>query len=968
MRVLVRRGSVLGSVAVLTAASFALAGPSAAAAVGGSAVGGSAVGGSAAALSARGVSVHLVPVGQAAHLSPAAHLMGPLASSTPVRLDVVLKPRDPAALSAEVQAVSDPASPEYHHFLARGQFAALFGPSASTISAVRSSIVALGLQPGQVSSDGLVIPVRTTAARVQSALHVHLSAYSVEGRSAFAATTPPSLPSSIATAVQAITGLDTVDLPRPHISVSAQHAPGVFPSPAAAHLVPAQHLGPRTAGPSCAAVTTQAANHGAWTACQIASAYGFTSAYANGDLGAGETIALYEEEPYSPSDVQSFEQAYGISTTVTQVNVDGGPGTGAGSGEAALDIENVISLAPDATVLVYQGPPGSGTDIWNKIISDMRAAVVSTSWGLCESSEGSANAQAEAPLFQEAALNGQSILAAAGDSGSEDCFTANNPDSSLQVDDPGSQPDVTSVGGTSLTSVSPPAEVTWNNCQAQGASCATGTLSAGAGGGGISSNWTMPSWQAGAGVLNPYSSSAPCGGGTTDCREVPDVSAEADPSDGYLVYHSAAWGGAGGTSGAAPVWAAVVALADQACGSPAGLLNPTLYGLAASHPSDFNDVTSGNNDFTNTHNGLYPATPGYDMATGLGTPTASLFLPGALCQGTSPPATTTTTSTTSPPATTTTTSTTSPPATTTTTSTAPATSTTTVPAGPPQGPGYWMLDRAGNVYSFGTAAQFCAQQSVCPSPGISSAAAIAPTPDGGGYWVASPAGAVAAAGNADATLTQSAPVKPGSQVVSMASTPDGGGYWLATDTGQVITAGDAPDEGSPQSQGLKLAGFIVNMAPTADGKGYWMLDDTGGVMTFGDARYFGSPGQLNPSLPPGGKNSILPLNKPAVAMASTADGRGYWFVAADGGIFSFGDAAFYGSTGQLNPSQPPGGNNSIVGALAGPVDGMVVTSDGAGYWMVGSDGGVFAFGDASFVGSLGGSNSPPSPVIGFAPV
>ncbi len=274
------------------------------------------------------------------------------------------------------------------------------------------------------------------------------------------------------------------------------------------------------------------------------------------------------------------------------------------------------------------------------------------------------------------------------------------------------------------------------------------------------------------------------------------------------------------------------------------------------------------------------------------------------------------------------------------------------------GAGYWMLGSDGTVYHCGSGG------ALGSATDLGSAAAIAPTPDGKGYWVVSPSGRVDAFGDAHAFALSAT---PSGGVVTIASTPDGQGYWLATATGQVVTAGDAPDEGSPQSQGLKLAGGIVNMAPTPDGKGYWMLGSDGGVMTFGDASYFGSPGQLNPNTPPGGSNSILPLNKPAVAMASTSDGKGYWFVAADGGIFSFGDAGFYVSTGQLNPSQPPGGSNSIVAALAKPVNGMVVTADGRGYWMVAQDGGVFAFGDAGFVGSLGGQ-SIPAPVVGFAPV
>ena len=256
--------------------------------------------------------------------------------------------------------------------------------------------------------------------------------------------------------------------------------------------------------------------------------------------------------------------------------------------------------------------------------------------------------------------------------------------------------------------------------------------------------------------------------------------------------------------------------------------------------------------------------------------------------------------------------------------------------------GYWMLDSGGTVYPFGSATAFGS------ATDLGSAVAMSPVPGGGGYWVVNAAGFVDAFGSARAHTLSG---QPGSNVVTIASTPDGGGYWLATATGQVITAGDAQGFGS--MAGAKLNKPVVNMVPTPDGRGYWLLAGDGGIFTFGDAGFFGSTGSIH-------------LVKPAVAMAPTSDGKGYWIVAADGGLFTFGDATFYGSTGQLNPARAPGGSNSIVNALAKPVNGIVVTGDGAGYWMVAGDGGVFAFGDAGFVGSLG-NNPPQDPIVAFAP-
>ena len=129
----------------------------------------------------------------------------------------------------------------------------------------------------------------------------------------------------------------------------------------------------------------------------------------------------------------------------------------------------------------------------------------------------------------------------------------------------------------------------------------------------------------------------------------------------------------------------------------------------------------------------------------------------------------------------------------------------------------------------------------------------------------------------------------------------------------------------------------VGVAATPDGKGYWEVASDGGIFSFGDAGFYGSMG---------GKA----LNAPVVGITATPDGKGYWEVASDGGIFSFGDAGFYGSMGGK--------------ALNAPVVGITATPDGKGYWEVASDGGIFSFGDAGFYGSMGGK-ALNAPVVGF---
>jgi len=152
----------------------------------------------------------------------------------------------------------------------------------------------------------------------------------------------------------------------------------------------------------------------------------------------------------------------------------------------------------------------------------------------------------------------------------------------------------------------------------------------------------------------------------------------------------------------------------------------------------------------------------------------------------------------------------------------------------------------------------------------------------------------------------------------------------------VVALGDASAPGDPTV--LRPARPVVGMATTVDGSGYWLVASDGGVFSFGSAPFFGSMGGT-------------PLNRPIVGMAASPDGGGYWMVASDGGVFSFGSARFHGSTGGW--------------PLNRPIVGMAATPDGGGYWLVASDGGVFAFGTARFHGSTGGWPLN-RPIVGMA--
>jgi subtilase family serine protease len=263
---------------------------------------------------------------------------------------------------------------------------------------------------------------------------------------------------------------------------------------------------------------------GGYTADLIASAYGFSSLYGAGDLGAGQTIGLYELQPYSPADVATYQGCYSTAVPITNVGVDNPPPftSGDDDGEAALDIDQLIGLDPAARIVVYQAPntPFGAVDEYSMIVSQDQAEVVSSSWGVCEAAvlAGDRESSAENTLFREAAAQGQSIYVASGDTGSAACVQSNPSDTSLSVQDPAAQPFATGVGGTTLFTGSlsapffwspgnPVEQSVWND---QTLLSSTGRAT----GGGISSVWAMPSYQSGAaapvGVINANSSSVPC--------------------------------------------------------------------------------------------------------------------------------------------------------------------------------------------------------------------------------------------------------------------------------------------------------------------------------------------------------------------------------------------------------------------------------------------------------------------------
>jgi Pro-kumamolisin, activation domain/Putative Ig domain len=568
----------------------------------------------------------LMRIGRPPVVPAGATARGSLPRSSVIDATLALRPRDPAALAAYAQAVSTPGSSLYHHYLSVAQFAQRFAPADAEVASVRAALEAQGLHPGPLAANGLSLDLTAPAGAMSTAFATSFERYQVAGgRIAFANTAAPALRASVSGLVEGIVGLDTLQVPRPAgLSKSPRARPHANATAARDTIAPGESQ-PCTSG----------ASSGGYTAGQIASAYGLSNPYAAGDGGSGATVALFELEPYSASDIAAYQACYGTSTPISNITVDGGPGSGPGQGEAALDIEDLIGLAPNTSILVYEGKNtgGSAYNTYKTIITQNRAKVISTSWGLCEPQEGSSAAGAENDLFLEAAAQGQTVFAASGDHGVKDCVSGSHS-GTVSVDDPASQPYVTGVGGTSLTAVGPPpSETVWNSVWRTGGGTASGAT-----GGGVSSFWGLPSYQSGFAIpQSAMSCIVPRG---TSCREVPDVSADADILTGYSIFYNGRWSIAAGTSAAAPTWAALAALADAsvACsGKTVGFANPALYQAASSsYGTYFNDVTTGNNSYGGLSG--FSAAGGYDMASGLGSPKGGPVA-AALCGSTwTPPA------------------------------------------------------------------------------------------------------------------------------------------------------------------------------------------------------------------------------------------------------------------------------------------------------------------------------------------
>ena len=276
--------------------------------------------------------------------------------------------------------------------------------------------------------------------------------------------------------------------------------------------------------------------------------------------------------------------------------------------------------------------------------------------------------------------------------------------------------------------------------------------------------------------------------------------------------------------------------------------------------------------------------------------------------------------------------------------------------------GYWLGGADGGVLAFGTAKYLGSMGGTHLAKAI---VGIARTPDRGGYWLVAGDGGLFGFGDAgffgsSGCVVPSQMCGPGNSfvdraIVGMASTPSGNGYWMVDSSANVFAFGDALYAGSagcidPTKPCGGTNSFsdsgIVAIVPTPSGHGYWLVAHHGGLFAFGDAAFAGSLGCLNPSAACGGSNSAV--DNAIVGMATSPSGHGYWLADSNANVFAFGDAPYAGSAGCVDPTKPCGGTNSFTNS---GIMGIAATSDGGGYWLVGGHGNVFAFGDAGFDGS-----------------
>jgi uncharacterized repeat protein (TIGR01451 family) len=508
------------------------------------------------------------------HVPEAARRLTPLGrenSAERLKLAIGLPLRNQNELTNLLQQIYDPASTNFHHYLTPEEFTARFGPTEEDYGAVAQFAQRNGFTVTTTHPNRVVLDVEASVGDIERALHVQMRTFQhpTEARTFHAPDTEPTV--DLAVPILHISGLDNYSLPHPNSKIR--------PAEVETSATPMSGSGP----------------NGAYRGND------FRTAYSVGPLtGVGQTVGLLQFDGYYAADIASYESQAGIAPVpLTNVAIDGGVSTpGSGAGEVSLDIEMVVSMAPGLSkIIVYEAPnPSPWVDLLSRMANDNLAKQIGCSWG------GGGPDPSSEQIFLQMALQGQSFFNASGDS---DAFTGAIPF-------PSDSTNITQVGGTTLTTTGPGgsyvSETAWNWGLVNGSYVGTS--------GGVSTTYAIPPWQQGIDMTANL--------GSTTKRNVPDVALTGD--NVYVIYGNGKTGAFGGTSCAAPLWAAFTALINQQAAAggqpPMGFLNPALYTIGKSNPnytSIFHDVTSGNN-FSAGSPTKFPATPGYDLCTGWGTP------------------------------------------------------------------------------------------------------------------------------------------------------------------------------------------------------------------------------------------------------------------------------------------------------------------------------------------------------------
>jgi hypothetical protein len=483
-----------------------------------------------------------------------------------LRLALALPMRNAAALTNFLRELYDPTSPQFRRYLTPAEFTARFGPTPPDYAAVLRFAKTNGLTVKATHPNRLLVDVTGKVSDVERAFHVRLHSFRHprEPRNFFAPDAEPTVDAALP--VFHISGLDNYSPPHPNVSLRQNNF--------SANASPRGGSGP----------------FGGFAGQD------FRTAYAAGTTltGAGQNVGLLQFDGFYPADITNYASMNGLTNVpLVVVPVGGGVATpGDGSIEVSLDIEMVLAMAPGVSnIFIYEAPnPSPWVDLLSQMANDNFAKSLSCSWG-----GGGPNPAAE-QIFLQMAAQGQSFFNASGDSAA---FSG-------PVEFPSESPNITQVGGTTLTtdgSGNYVSETAWNWGGGVGSS------------GGISTSTAIPSWQLGLDVTTNH--------GSTTLRNIPDVALTAD--DVYVLYNNGHRGLVGGTSVAAPLWAGFIALVNESAAQlaqpPVGFLNPALYALCrgTNYTANFHDIVTGNN--TNAASPLnFPAVPGFDLCTGWGTP------------------------------------------------------------------------------------------------------------------------------------------------------------------------------------------------------------------------------------------------------------------------------------------------------------------------------------------------------------